>query len=131
MEMIDGVEWAAINLEAMKALKSGNDALNRLHEEMTPDDVAALLDETNEAIEIENQINNLLAGQLEQYDSEELEAELAELMGETKPIKNNKEEKVPILPDAPDHDIRVAELLPSGNEEEAEVEDKRVLVAST
>ncbi|RYH19430.1 hypothetical protein EON65_26115 [archaeon] len=36
----------------MKALKAGTAALNKMHEEMTPDDVAALLDETNEAIEV-------------------------------------------------------------------------------
>lgn len=33
-------------------MKAGTAALNKMHEEMTPDDVAALLDETNEAIEV-------------------------------------------------------------------------------
>lgn len=52
LEMIENVEWAAANLEVMKALKVGNTALNKIHEEMSVDDVANLLEETNEAIEV-------------------------------------------------------------------------------
>lgn len=52
LEMIENVEWAAANLEVMKALKAGTGALNKIHEEMSVDDVANLLEETNEAIEV-------------------------------------------------------------------------------
>ncbi len=52
LEMIDNVEWEYANLQVFKALKSGTAALNKMHEEMSYEDVAALLEETNEAIEV-------------------------------------------------------------------------------
>ena len=52
LEMIENVEWEHANMEVLKALKSGTSALNKLHEEMSVDDVANLLDDTNEAIEV-------------------------------------------------------------------------------
>ncbi len=52
MEMIEQVEWESANMEVLKALKAGNDVLNKYHEEMSVEDVEALLEETNEAIEV-------------------------------------------------------------------------------
>ena len=52
MEMIDNIEWEYTNMQVLKALKEGNNALNKLHDEMSYEDVVALLDETNEAIEV-------------------------------------------------------------------------------
>ncbi len=52
LEMIGNVEWEYSNMEVLKALKSGNNALNKIHEEMSVEDVSNLLDETNEAIEV-------------------------------------------------------------------------------
>ncbi|KAJ1433607.1 Snf7-domain-containing protein [Ochromonadaceae sp. CCMP2298] len=92
-EMIENVEWEHANMDVLKALKAGNVSLNKLHQEMSADDVAELLEETNEAIEVENSINAMLAGQFDVND-EELERELAELMGE-----------MPVLPAAPTTDI--------------------------
>lgn len=83
LEMIETVEWEHANMEVLRALKAGTASLNKLHEEMSLDDVSDLLDETNEAIEMENQINEMLAGQMNIGNDEELERELAELMGET------------------------------------------------
>ena len=83
LEMIETVEWEHANMEVLRALKAGTASLNKLHEEMSLDDVSDLLDETNEAIEMENQINEMLAEQMNIGNDEELERELAELMGET------------------------------------------------
>lgn len=52
LEMIDNVEWEHANLQVYKALKAGTASLNKMHEEMSYEDVAALLEETNEAIEV-------------------------------------------------------------------------------
>lgn len=87
LEMIENVEWEHANMEVLKALKAGTASLNKLHEEMSLDDVADLLDETNEAIAVENQINEMIAGQFDMGDNEELERELAELMGESQPAQ--------------------------------------------
>lgn len=106
MEMIDNIEWESINIQALKALREGNNALNKLHSEMSYEDVVNLLDETNEAIETENQINQLLAGQLTTEDEEALARELAELMGENIATP----ESITLnLPDAPTHEIESAD----------------------
>lgn len=52
LEMIENVEWEYSNMEVMKALKAGNNALNSIHEQMSLEDVEALLEETNEAIQV-------------------------------------------------------------------------------
>lgn len=93
LEMIENVEWEHANMEVLRALKAGTASLNKLHEEMSLDDVADLLDETNAAIAVENQINEMIAGQFDTGDNEELERELAELMGETQPVAEQKPPK--------------------------------------
>lgn len=85
LEMIETVEWEHANMEVLRALKAGTASLNKLHQEMSLDDVSELLEETNAAIEMENQINTMLAGQMDIGNNEELERELAELMGEPLP----------------------------------------------
>ena len=52
LEMIENVEWEHANMEVLRALKAGTASLNKLHEEMSMDDVADLLEETNQAIEV-------------------------------------------------------------------------------
>ena len=52
VQMIDDVEWESMNMQVLNALKSGTAALNQMHEEMSADDVAALLEDTNAAIEV-------------------------------------------------------------------------------
>ena len=52
LDMIENLEWEYANMEVLRALKSGNAALNKLHSEMSADDVAELLEETNSAIEV-------------------------------------------------------------------------------
>lgn len=50
--MLEDIEWESQNMEILKALKSGTDALNKIHEEMSVEDVENLLADTNEAIEV-------------------------------------------------------------------------------
>lgn len=49
---LNDIEWESHNLEILKALKTGNDALNSIHQEMGVDEVEKLLADTNEAIEV-------------------------------------------------------------------------------
>jgi hypothetical protein len=79
--MIQDVEWASINVSVLSAIESGTRELRRMHDERSLDDVEALMDETNEAIEVENRINRRLAGQADiLIDDQELESELEALM---------------------------------------------------
>jgi charged multivesicular body protein 6 len=52
MKMIEDVEWASISVDVMKALEVGTNALKMIHQEMSIDDVEVLLEETQDAIEV-------------------------------------------------------------------------------
>lgn len=81
LEMINNIEWEYANMEVIKALKVGNAALNKLHQEMSIDDVIDILEEVNDEIDVENKINQVLASQFDfMIDNNELEKELEELM---------------------------------------------------
>lgn len=83
-EMIKSLEWAAQNVEIMKALEHGKNALNDLNNQMPIDKIEALLDESDEAIEMENQISKLLGNwgsNMSDIEESELESELEALMG--------------------------------------------------
>lgn len=98
-QMIEDIEWESTNIQVMEALRSGTKSLNELHEEMSADDVEAILSDTNDAIDVENQINSLLADQGRLLDDTELEAELNSLLqSSTHPLGVN-------LPEAPSHTI--------------------------
>eukprot|EP00604_Paraphysomonas_vestita_P000889 CAMPEP_0174820034 /NCGR_PEP_ID=MMETSP1107-20130205/3602_1 /TAXON_ID=36770 /ORGANISM="Paraphysomonas vestita, Strain GFlagA" /LENGTH=146 /DNA_ID=CAMNT_0016034593 /DNA_START=132 /DNA_END=569 /DNA_ORIENTATION=+ len=91
--MIEDIEWESHNIEVLNALKAGTSALNKLHEEMSLEDVERLMEETNEAIQIENEISALLAGQFSPLDETELEAELEAMAAQEEQLEQQKTEK--------------------------------------
>lgn len=112
MKMINDIEWEAHNIEVLNALKAGTAELNRLHEEMPLEKVQLLLEESNEAIEIENQISQALAGAgLNEIDDAELEAEYDRMFGRDIIEEKIDQAKINVpnqqleveLPDVPDH----------------------------
>ena len=52
MKMISDVEWEAMNVEAMRALQEGTQALKSIHAIMSPEDVLSLLEDSREAMEV-------------------------------------------------------------------------------
>jgi hypothetical protein len=133
-EMIDNVEWEHMNNEVLKALKTGTNTLNKLHEEMgSLEDIENLLDQTNEAIEMENQINRVIAGQLSVADDEELELELAAMMKDMKEVNTVENTSaainfpsvptIPVMPPVPQHTV-VTEAAPT-----AQVRSKSAVAA--
>ena len=52
VQMIQDVEWASINVEVFKALKVGTNTLNKIHEEVSLDDIESLMEENNAAMEV-------------------------------------------------------------------------------
>ncbi|CAE7524668.1 CHMP6, partial [Symbiodinium microadriaticum] len=119
---IEDIEWESTQVEALRALEAGTAALNKLHEEMSVDDVERLLEESNEAIEIENEISALLAGQFSVQDESELEEELEALYAQemgtsmTPTIAGDSKEglslptvpNTPVLPTVPSHSVDAA-----------------------
>jgi hypothetical protein len=101
-DMIDRVEWGAMNVEVMKALEVGTKALNKLNEEMPIDRVQGIMDEAEDSRNVENEISQLISGNLDLEDEEELEREFQELGVESPIVEIKvKEEKKIVLPDVP------------------------------
>jgi Snf7 len=82
--MMDAVELAEINFEAVSALKNANDALKSALRGMTVDDVEKVMEESFELTADVNDLSEVLSRDPSDYDcgttDEELERELAELM---------------------------------------------------
>jgi len=106
LNMIENVEWESQNIEVLKALKEGTEALNKMHDEMSLDTVEAILDESREAIELESSISTMLQGafSLDEEDSlaQEYEALMVAIHGEIVPaVQLPAAPTAPVLPIAP------------------------------
>ncbi|KAM8845196.1 charged multivesicular body protein 6-like [Spinachia spinachia] len=74
--MVQDIEFMQIEMEVIGGLKVGNDCLKTMHEIMSIEDVERILDETQESIEYQRQIDDMLSGALTQEDQEAVLAEL-------------------------------------------------------
>ncbi|CAN0011860.1 unnamed protein product [Lampetra planeri] len=100
--MVQDIEFAQIEAKVIEGLKVGNECLKKMHEMMSIEEVERIMDETQDSIDYQRQIDDLLAGGLSDEDEEAVLAELDE-------ITKDAEQQ---LPDAPD------EELPSDEERE-------------
>ncbi|XP_054898551.1 charged multivesicular body protein 6-like isoform X1 [Poeciliopsis prolifica] len=106
--MVQDLEFAQIERKVIDGLKVGNDCLKKMHEVMSVEEVERILDETQDSIEYQRQIDEMLAGSLSQEDEDavlaELEAitqgdvELPEVPSEPLPEAPEAAEKKPGLP---------------------------------
>lgn len=107
--MVHDLEFAQIELKVVNGLKVGNVALKKLHDLLSIDEIEKVMDETNEGIEKQREINEILSGELTENDESEVEAELNALLAA------EIEEKAPeipedvILPEVPE-DITLPEV---------------------
>ncbi|XP_049716653.1 charged multivesicular body protein 6 isoform X1 [Elephas maximus indicus] len=95
--MVQSIEFTQIEMKVMEGLQFGNECLRKMHQVMSIEEVERILDETQEAVEYQRQIDELLAGSLTQEDEdavlEELDAitqeqvELPEVPAEPLPDK--------------------------------------------
>uniref|UniRef100_A0AAY5EF82 Charged multivesicular body protein 6b n=2 Tax=Electrophorus electricus TaxID=8005 RepID=A0AAY5EF82_ELEEL len=74
--MVQDIEFAQIEMKVIEGLKVGNDCLKKMHEVMSIEEVERIMDETQEAIEYQRQIDDILAGSLTQEDEDAVLAEL-------------------------------------------------------
>ncbi|TSK14890.1 Brain-specific angiogenesis inhibitor 1-associated protein 2 [Bagarius yarrelli] len=74
--MVQDIEFAQIEIKVIEGLKVGNDCLKKMHEVMSIEEVERIMDETQEAIEYQRQIDDILAGSLTQEDEDAVLAEL-------------------------------------------------------
>lgn len=100
-EMVDKIAGKENELEIMKAMDEGKNALEYLHREMSVDDVLHLMDEIEEQSEVEHQINEILrqgAG-LSSIDESAIEDELAAMEMELQKEKGGEiqEPNLPVV----------------------------------
>ncbi|XP_037348012.1 charged multivesicular body protein 6 [Talpa occidentalis] len=101
--MVQSIEFTQIEMKVMEGLQFGNECLKKMHQVMSIEDVERILDETQEAVEYQRQIDELLAGSFTQEDEdailEELDAiteEQAELPDvPSEPLPETNPERVP------------------------------------
>lgn len=68
--MTADLEFAQIEMDVINGLKVGNEALKKVHEIMDIDQIEAILDETREGIEKQQEIDAILTGALTEEDEE-------------------------------------------------------------
>ncbi|KAI7870770.1 Snf7-domain-containing protein [Spinellus fusiger] len=111
-ELTHSIEYALVEKEVMEGLKGGNAILKEIHKEMSLEDVERLMDDTAEAIAYQNELDEILSGQMSAQDEEDIMLQLEQLQQEEitaalPKVPSTLVSEIPIssttLPQAPDH----------------------------
>lgn len=97
--MVHDLEFAQIEAQVLKGLQAGNESLKQLHQMFSIETVERIMDETREAQEYQQEIDDLLSGGLTQEDEEDVLSELDDIIKSSLPAV--EDEGVPELPDVP------------------------------
>uniref|UniRef100_A0A8D0HC66 Charged multivesicular body protein 6 n=1 Tax=Sphenodon punctatus TaxID=8508 RepID=A0A8D0HC66_SPHPU len=74
--MVQDIEFAQIEMKVIEGLKVGNECLKKMHEVMSIEEVERIIDETQDAVEYQRQIDEILAGSLTEEDEDAILEEL-------------------------------------------------------
>ena len=107
---LTSIEGANLNLETMKAMKQGAQAMKQIHGEYDVDKVETTMDDIREQVELADEISDAVSRPVgtEYVDEDELDEELAMLQEEEQQEKKQKvvskpvplaEERLPHFPD--------------------------------
>ncbi|KAG9473483.1 hypothetical protein GDO78_004013 [Eleutherodactylus coqui] len=94
-KMVEDIEFAQIEMKVIEGLKIGNDCLKKMHEVMSIEEVERIMDETQEGIEYQRQIDELLAGSLTTEDEEAILEELEAITQEDLELPEAPKEPLP------------------------------------
>ncbi|KAI5623462.1 charged multivesicular body protein 6 [Silurus asotus] len=97
--MVQDIEFAQIEIKVIEGLKVGNDCLKKMHEVMSIEEVERIMDETQESIEYQRQIDDILAGSLTQEDEDAVLAELEAITQGDIELPEVPDEPLPEIPD--------------------------------
>lgn len=110
-QMVHNIEFAQIEMQVVQGLKSGNEALNKLHKLLTIEDAEKIMQDTQEAVSYQQEIDEILAGGLTAEDEEDVLNELDQLIKESMPDAPSAAEANEgdlHLPDVPKHKVAAA-----------------------
>ncbi|KAF4092817.1 hypothetical protein AMELA_G00024830 [Ameiurus melas] len=98
--MVQDLEFAQIEVKVLEGLKVGNDCLKKMHEALSIEEVERILLETQDSVEYQKQINEMLAGSLSQEDEDAVLAELeAIIQDEDVQLPEVPTEPLPAVPE--------------------------------
>ncbi|XP_053562560.1 charged multivesicular body protein 6 [Bombina bombina] len=121
-KMVEDIEFAQIELKVIEGLKVGNECLKKMHEVMSIEEVERILDETQEGIDYQRQIDELLSGNLTSEDEEAILEELEAITQEDLQLPETPSETLPEVPSEP---------LPDTKPERQAAKNKPQLVAAS
>ncbi|XP_064439324.1 charged multivesicular body protein 6 isoform X1 [Mirounga angustirostris] len=101
--MVQSIEFTQIEMKVVEGLQIGNECLKKMHQVMSIEEVERILEETQEAVEYQRQIDDLLAGSFTQEDEDAILEELNAITQEqielpevpSEPLPERKPEQVP------------------------------------
>lgn len=125
LQMVNTIDSKQNEQELLAALKTGKDALQKMHQETSVEDVLELMDQVAEENEVESEINTILGGvpSLSVEDEAAVEAELEALQ------ESIQEPKLD-LPTVPSTKLPEQKESVPAKKEEAATSSGRVAVAS-
>ncbi|XP_072339721.1 charged multivesicular body protein 6 [Scyliorhinus torazame] len=97
-QMVQDIEFAQIEMKVIEGLKIGNDCLQKMHEVMSIEEVERIMDETQEAVEYQRQLDEILAGGITQEDEDAILAELDAITQEEIELPEVPAEPLPTVP---------------------------------
>ncbi|OXB81053.1 UNVERIFIED_CONTAM: hypothetical protein H355_004983 [Colinus virginianus] len=92
--LVQDIEFTQIEMKVIEGLKIGNECLNKMHQVMSIEEVERIIGETQDAVEYQRQIDEILAGSLTEEDEDAILEELNTITqvsfssAEATPIKN-------------------------------------------
>ncbi|KFM81940.1 Charged multivesicular body protein 6, partial [Stegodyphus mimosarum] len=109
-QMAHDIEFAQIESQVIEGLKVGNESLKTLHEMLSIEEIERIMDETQEGIEKQREIDEILGGKLTEDDEDAVMEELESIIAESLPSPVTEPEKLPEekvleLPDVPTEDL--------------------------
>ncbi|KAK3740009.1 hypothetical protein RRG08_005281 [Elysia crispata] len=99
--LVHDLEFTQVEQEVVRGLQVGNASLKKMHELLSLEDVERIMEETQEGIEKQQEIDDLLSGGLTDEDESDVLAELDQIIQQTEPT--GKEDVS--LPDVPEDKI--------------------------
>ena len=99
--MVHDVEFAQVEIRVIDGLKIGNTALKKLQEVLTIEEIEKVMDDTKEAVDKQNELDDLLMGTLTDEDETEAEAELDALIAQEAAEAIPEVPEDVVLPDVP------------------------------
>jgi len=115
--LLSQIDEAELTAETMIAMKQGTEALKALNEEMSLEDVERIMDETQEAIEYQQEVDELLSGKLGSDDEDAVELEFLRMLALEEALAEEADGartdevvlEAPDLPDVPQKKVIIEE----------------------